>query len=33
MRLIEKLNWRYTTNKYNGQDVPTEKVETILDAI
>lgn len=33
MNLIEQLNWRYATKKYNGEDVPAEKVDAILDAI
>jgi len=33
MNLIELLNWRYATKKYNGQKVPQEKVDKILEAI
>lgn len=34
MRLIEKLQWRYTTKKMNStKPVPPEKVEKILEAI
>jgi len=31
--LIEKLNWRYATKRMNGQKVPQEKVDRILEAI
>ncbi len=33
MSLIEQLNWRYATKKYNGQEVPGQKVDAILEAI
>lgn len=33
MELIEALNWRYAAKKMNGQPVPQEKVDTILEAI
>ncbi len=33
MSLIEDLNWRYATKRMNGQKVPQEKVDYILDAI
>jgi nitroreductase len=33
MKLLEALKWRYATKKMNGQSVPEEKVERILDAI
>nr|WP_315224704.1 NAD(P)H-dependent oxidoreductase [uncultured Flavobacterium sp.] len=33
MTLIENLNWRYATKKMNGETVPDEKIEAILDAI
>ncbi len=33
MSLIENLNWRYATKRMNGQKVPQEKVDYILDAI
>jgi nitroreductase / dihydropteridine reductase len=33
MRLLNNLNWRYATKRMNGQKVPSEKLETILDAI
>lgn len=32
MSLIEALNWRYATKKMNGQPVPEEKVDQILEA-
>ncbi|AWK05582.1 NAD(P)H-dependent oxidoreductase [Flavobacterium crocinum] len=32
MALIEALNWRYATKKMNGQVVPQEKVDYILEA-
>ena len=32
MQLLEALNWRYATKKMNGQPVPQEKIEQILDA-
>jgi len=32
MSLIEALNWRYATKKMNGQPVPQEKVDQILEA-
>jgi nitroreductase / dihydropteridine reductase len=32
MSLIEALNWRYATKKMNGQAVPEEKVEQIVEA-
>jgi nitroreductase/dihydropteridine reductase len=32
MSLIEALKWRYATKKMNGQKVPEEKVERILQA-
>jgi nitroreductase/dihydropteridine reductase len=31
--LIEKLNWRYATKKMNGQKIPQEKLNRILEAI
>lgn len=31
--LIEKLNWRYATKRMNGQSVPQEKLNNILEAI
>ena len=33
MALIEDLNWRYATKKMNGQVVPQEKLDYILEAI
>jgi len=33
MKLIESLNWRYASKRMNGQAVPAEKVENILEAI
>ncbi|QNL48036.1 nitroreductase family protein [Olivibacter sp. SDN3] len=32
MQLLEALNWRYATKKMNGQPVPQEKVDKILEA-
>lgn len=32
MNLIESLNWRYAVKRMNGQKVPTEKVDIILEA-
>lgn len=32
MSLLENLNWRYATKKMNGQVVPQEKVDYILEA-
>jgi len=32
MSLIEALNWRYATKKMNGNKVPQEKVDQILEA-
>lgn len=31
--IIDVLNWRYATKRMNGEKVPDEKIETILDAI
>ncbi|MES2388045.1 MAG: nitroreductase family protein [Bacteroidota bacterium] len=33
MDIIEALNWRYASKKMNGQKVPAEKIERILEAI
>ena len=33
MKFSEALNWRYATKKMNGQKVPQEKVDNILEAI
>jgi len=32
MTILESLNWRYATKRMNGQKVPQEKVDTILEA-
>lgn len=32
MELLDALNWRYATKKMNGQAVPQDKVEKILEA-
>jgi len=33
MSLIDTLNWRYATKRMNGNKVPQEKVDNILEAI
>ncbi|WP_437397703.1 nitroreductase family protein [Flagellimonas lutimaris] len=33
MELLNKLNWRYATKAMNGQKVPQEKIENIIEAI
>ncbi|GAB3794188.1 NAD(P)H-dependent oxidoreductase [Spirosoma humi] len=33
MELLEAMNWRYAAKKMNGQKVPAEKVDTILESI
>lgn len=33
MELLEKLNWRYAAKAMNGEKVPQEKVDNILEAI
>jgi nitroreductase / dihydropteridine reductase len=33
MELLEALNWRYAAKNMNGQTVPTEKIDRILEAI
>lgn len=33
MDLIERLNWRYATKAMNGEAVPEEKIERILEAV
>src|ERR1044071_3250227 len=33
MELLDALQWRYASKKMNGQPVPEEKVERILEAI
>lgn len=32
MKLIDALNWRYATKRMNGEKVPAEKLDAILDA-
>lgn len=32
MKLIEELNWRYATKKMNGEKIPQEKLDYILEA-
>lgn len=32
MNLLDALNWRYATKRMNGNKVPAEKIETILEA-
>lgn len=32
MELLEKLNWRYAAKAMNGQKVPQEKIDNILEA-
>ena len=31
--LIETLNWRYATKRMNGNKIPSEKLDVILEAI
>ncbi len=33
MELLDKLNWRYATKAMNGQKVPQEKIDRIVEAI
>lgn len=33
MNILESLKWRYATKRMNGQRVPSDKVERILEAI
>ncbi|MBC7382543.1 MAG: nitroreductase family protein [Bacteroidia bacterium] len=33
MQIIEALNWRYDTKRMNGNKIPTEKLDCILEAI
>lgn len=33
MELLDKLNWRYAAKAMNGQKVPQEKIDNILEAI
>lgn len=32
MNLVENLQWRYATKKMNGQKVPKDKLDYILEA-
>ena len=32
MSLLEDLNWRYATKKMNGETVPQDKVDYIVEA-
>ena len=32
MKLIDALNWRYATKRMNGEKVPAEKLDAILEA-
>ena len=32
MELIDKLKWRYATKAMNGQKIPQEKIDTIIEA-
>src|SRR5687768_6688512 len=32
MKLIDALNWRYAAKRMNGQKVPSEKLDAILEA-
>lgn len=32
MELLDKLNWRYATKAMNGQTVPQEKIDNIIEA-
>jgi len=32
MELLDKLNWRYATKAMNGQSVPQEKIDNIIEA-
>ena len=32
MKLIDALNWRYAAKRMNGEKVPHEKIDTILEA-
>ncbi|ANE52970.1 NAD(P)H-dependent oxidoreductase [Flavisolibacter tropicus] len=32
MKLIDALNWRYAAKRMNGEKVPQEKIDTILEA-
>lgn len=33
MELLDKLNWRYASKAMNGQKVPQEKIDNIIEAI
>lgn len=33
MSLLEKMNWRYATKRMNGNEVPEQKINNILEAI
>ena len=33
MTFIEALNWRYATKRMNGRQIPTEKLNNILEAV
>ena len=33
MKLIDALKWRYATKKMNGQEIPADKLNNILEAI
>lgn len=33
MELIDKLNWRYATKAMNGQKIPQEKIDNIIETI
>ena len=33
MELLNKLNWRYATKAMNGQKIPQEKIDNIIEAI
>ncbi|MEN9745057.1 MAG: hypothetical protein RL640_895, partial [Bacteroidota bacterium] len=32
-KFLDALRWRYSTKKMNGQEIPTEKLDAILEAI
>ena len=33
MELLDKLNWRYATKAMNGQTIPQQKIDNIIEAI
>lgn len=33
MELLDKLNWRYATKAMNGQTIPQEKIDNIIEAV